>query len=366
MKVCFIIDSLQAGGKERQLVELLKGISIEKDIKAVLILLSENFHFKEIFNLSVEIKFLSCKSKKKITIFYELFNICKKLKPNIIHSWGAMASLYVLPTAKLLGIKWVNGSIRYAVPVKPFSKLWIVSKFILRFANVNVTNSSAGLKSHHLKPSEKNYCIYNGFDFSRLKNISCSDEIKKIFSIKTKFVVGMVANFLDSKDYQTYLNAAGSVLEKRKDVTFLCVGSGPKLEKMRQTINSKFVDFIKFLGHRPDVESIINTFNIGILCSNTKGHAEGISNSIMEYMALGKPVIATDSGGNKEIVVDNETGYIINPFAVDELTEKIHLLLNDTKKRREMGEAGRERIINEFDSQKMANRYLDLYKKILK
>jgi glycosyltransferase involved in cell wall biosynthesis len=146
----------------------------------------------------------------------------------------------------------------------------------------------------------------------------------------------------------------------------MCVGDGPNLEKIKNSFPPEYKNLIKFPGRQENVESIINMFDIGVLTCNTIGHAEGISNSIMEYMASGKPVIATDSGGNKEIVVDRETGYIINPFAVDELTETIHLLLNDTKKKREMGEAGKRKIINEFDSQKMANCYLGLYKKLLK
>ena len=80
---------------------------------------------------------------------------------------------------------------------------------------------------------------------------------------------------------------------------------------------------IIFLGKRSNVESIINIFDVGILLTNSKVHGEGISNSIMEYMALGKPVIATRGGGTNEVVIEGENGYLIDPFNEDQLIEKI-------------------------------------------
>ena len=85
---------------------------------------------------------------------------------------------------------------------------------------------------------------------------------------------------------------------------------GENLKSFESMIPIEFKDKIIFTGKQKHVESIINIFDIGVLCSC---YGEGISNTIMEYMALGKPVIATDCGGNKEIVVHNVTGFLIEP-----------------------------------------------------
>lgn len=366
MKVLMIIESLHTGGKERQVVELLKALPLDDNVEVQLVVMAEEMHFSSVFDLDIKIHTVKRKGSGGLNVIAAVYRICKRFKPDILHTWGILAALYSLPAAKLLRLKILNGSVRFAVPFKTLSRKWIFSRVTYFFSDIVVANSFAGLKAQGLKNPQKFYVIYNGFDSLRLRSLAPRKEIKKKFSIKTKFVVGMVGSFSDAKDYQTFLSAAQNLLEKRNDVTFLCVGDGPGLEKTKNSLSHGYKDLIKFPGRQEKVEPIINIFDIGVLTCNTIGHAEGMSNSIMEYMALGKPVIATDSGGNKEIVDDRKTGYIINPFAVDELTDKINLLLNDTNKRREMGEAGRERIINEFDSQKMACRYLDLYKEILK
>jgi len=87
------------------------------------------------------------------------------------------------------------------------------------------------------------------------------------------------------------------------------------------------------------------------------------SNSIMEYMALAKPVIATNGGGTCEIVVDGVTGFLIEPHLTDTLTEKVEYLLNNKDTARSMGKAGGERVFNEFNLDRMTNNYLELYKK---
>lgn len=86
--------------------------------------------------------------------------------------------------------------------------------------------------------------------------------------------------------------------------------------------------------------------------------------SIFEALALGKHVIATNSGGNKEIVIDNKTGFIVQPFNVEEVVCRVNELLNDKEKRVRMGKAGRKRIENEFNLNKMIAKFIELYKTI--
>ena len=109
------------------------------------------------------------------------------------------------------------------------------------------------------------------------------------------------------------------------------------------------------------MESFVNAMDICVLSTFT----EGISNSILEYMALEKPVVATSGGGTNEIVVDNVTGFLIGPSNPEELAEKLDMLLNDADLRASMGQAGKQRVLNEFSIDKMSGKYIDLYKMIL-
>lgn len=120
----------------------------------------------------------------------------------------------------------------------------------------------------------------------------------------------MVGRFHRERDYRTFFKAAKLLCSERKDITFVAVGEGPDLESFRMRLKSDGQSNIRILGVSKRVEEIVKTFSVGVLVST---NGEGISNVIMEYMALEKPVIATDAAGNREIVKDGENGFLI-PF----------------------------------------------------
>ena len=361
MKILFFIESLRSGGKERRLIELLKGLSKYKDIRCELAIMSYEIHYMAIHNLDVKIHYLIRKWKKDPNILLKLYRLCKGFKPDIIHSWGFMTSVYSVLIAKLLRIQFINAMITLAPPkLKLFSKIWFRSKLTFPFSDVILSNSYAGLKSFNT-PKNKSFCIHNGFDFSRIENLEDKKTVKVKFYIKTNIVIGMVATFRDEKDYDTYIKTANTLLQRRHDVTFLAIGDGITLEKCKRIVKPEFKNKIKFLGKQNDVESLINVFDIGVLSTYT----EGISNAVMEYMALGKPVIATNGGGTNEIVLDRETGFLVKPESVEELTSKIEYLLENEKVAIIMGSKGRKRIKQEFSLEKMTKSFVDLYKRLL-
>ena len=363
MKILFLIEALRKGGKERQLIELIKSISdINKEIIMEVVLMDRDIEYKDFLNTDIKIHYLVRKHKLDVSIFNKLYKVCKYFKPNIIHSWASLFTLYAIPYAKLNNTKLIDGSIRYGVPIKFLSKTSIISKINFLFVDKIVTNSYAGLKAHQLLENNKQLCIYNGFNFTRLDNLTAQNAIRKQYNINTDYIIGMVARFSNSKDYNLYVKVAMKILNKRSDITFLCVGKGENKAKIESMVPENMRGKILFIGNINNVEEVINIFDISILVSNTNGHAEGISNSIMESMALTKPIIATFAGGNKELIIDNETGFLINPFDSINFEEKIIFLLNNEEIRLKMGKLGRERISNKFSSKIMVDKYIDLYK----
>ena len=174
----------------------------------------------------------------------------------------------------------------------------------------------------------------------------------------------MVASFSYRKDYPTFVYAAQSILSKKNDVTFICIGDGDLLEYCKLLVKPEYKKKIKFLGKQKDVESIINIFDVGVLATNSEVHGEGISNVIMEYMALGKPVVVTDCGGNRELVEDGKTGFIVKPKDPLEMAEKINFLLENRKLAAEFGLRGKERLKKYFNLETMGNNFLKLYKSL--
>ena len=366
MKILFLTEGLWSGGRERRLVELLEGLSKYNSIRCELVTMTKEIHYTEIYNLDINIHFIIRRTKIDPCLYFKLFKVCRNFKPNIIHSWGTMWPPYALPIAKLLGIKFINGFISDAPDkIKPFCQSWILSKITFPFSDVILSNSYAGLKIYKA-PSKKSLCIYNGFDNDRAKNLEREENTRFKFRIKTEKVVGMVAYFSERKDFSSFILAAQYILNKRDDVTFITVGDGPTFEKIKKMVKSQYHDKIKFLGSKKNIESIINIFNVGVLVSNQDIHGEGISNSILEYMALGKPVIATDGGGTVELVQDKVSGFLIKTKSILEMSSKIEYLLDNEKISKEMGNKGREIVNNKFNLTLMINNYIKLYNRVCK
>jgi len=361
MKIIFFIDSFPAGGKERRLLELMKGLKDKPGVEFELVIMSNDVHYKEIFDLGIKVHFVIRKTKKDFSVFSQFYKICKNGKADIAHCWDSMSAVYLVPVTKLLGIKLVNGMVVDTPIVQNYkNKNWLRAKLTFPFSHLILGNSKAGLQGYGAKPA-KSICIYNGFNFSRTENLTDKDIILKELKITTSYIIGMVASFSKFKDYPTYYKAAELILSNRKDVTFLAIGDFTDSEASRQLIPEVLLPNFRLLGRRSGIESYVNCFDIGVLATFT----EGISNSILEYMALARPVIATDGGGTKEIVEDNETGFLVAQSNVSEMADKMNILLADSVLRNKMGLAGQEKVRKQFQLSNMVNECLIKYQQLV-
>lgn len=364
MRILFFIDRLIAGGKERRLTELMKELKINSEIIFELAVMAEEVHYQEIFSLGIKIHYIIRKSKNDLSVFTRFYKVCNNFNPDIVHCWDGMTTIYALPTCKLLKVKIVNGLIVDSPAKKAiFNKYWLRNRLTFRFSDIIVGNSLAGIKAYGA-PKDKSFCIYNGIDLSRFSKIKDTNEIcKEVLPEHNSdyFIVGMVAAFEDRKDYRTLVNSALSLVNKRSNIRFVLVGEGKNFENIKAMVDPSLRNQIIFLGKRSDVDSIIKIFDVGVLLTNSEVHGEGISNSIIEYMALSKPVIATRGGGTNEVVYDNQNGFLIDPGNADQLTEKICLLMNDTRLGIYLGQKGREIIEAKFDIKIMTPKFIKLY-----
>lgn len=359
MKILFFIESLRAGGKERRILELLKGLKRHDDIQLEIVLTRKEIHYEEFFDLNIPLHIIERKFlKKDPRLFFKFYHLASKIKPDIIHVWGNMVAVYALPAVWNLGIPLLNNQITDATPnQKPLGKS-LTFKTSARI----IANTEAGLVAYKA-PREKSGVIYNGFNFNRLDSLRPKDDVRKDFDIKTRYVVGMVATLSPYKDYTTYIRAAQRILEKRNDVSFLCIGEGDATS-LRNGVHEKNKDHILFLGKQSRVESIMNICDIGVLVTDVRNHAEGISNALLEFMALGKPVIATNFGGSVELVQNEKTGYLIDAFSDQQLAEAIDRLLSDENLRRKMGADSRTRIENTFSIDQMVSAFYQEYQNL--
>ena len=277
-----------------------------------------------------------------------------------------MASVYLSVSNLFKGIPLVNGVLADA-----YANLDLTDKHYLRvkltapFSSVFVSNSKAGIQAYKT-PAGKSVCIYNGIDFGRFENLRPVSEIENEIlggPKNERIVMGMVAGFDNRKDFATLIRAAIKICQVRKDLIFLLIGDGPLLADLKKSIPEDLAGKqIIFTGKRTDIESILQVIDIGMLIT----YYEGISNAIIEYMAMGKPVIATVGGGTVELVKDGVNGYLVEPGDEFQIINKLEVLLDNKLRRQEMGDNAFRWVRKQFDIQEKTNEYTDLYKNLLR
>jgi len=175
-------------------------------------------------------------------------------------------------------------------------------------------------------------------------------------------LVGMTANLRDVKDPHTFVSAAMEVCGKRPDVQFVLAGEGPLREALeRQIASAGLGQHIRLLGAVTDVARLIEDFEVAVLTSRS----EGFSNAVLEYMAASCPIVATDVGGNGELIEDEREGLLVpvgDPAAV---AAAILRLLDDPALRDRLAAAARQKVAASFAWPQVARRYEDFYTNLL-
>jgi glycosyltransferase involved in cell wall biosynthesis len=365
MKILMVVDSIVKGGKERRMLELVKALSKQgQDYEIYLVSLTNVVEYDYVYDLPIKLEIIERKSKKDLSVIFKLRKIIKSFQPDIIHSWGTMASVYLsmvnLFTSKS---RFINGTIADAYQdLNWFDTHYLRTKLTTPFSKVMLGNSQAGIKAYKV-PLHKTVCIYNGIDLNRFRNLTPPEQIECQLLGRKKgdsYIAAMVGAFEDRKDYDTLIKAAIKLCAKNNKVIFLLIGEGSLMDSIKQQVPAELKDRIHFLGSRSDIEAILQIVDVGLLITP----CEGISNSIMEYMASGKPVIASREGGTKELVIDGETGFLVDQKRSDQIIEKMELLMNDPRLAATMGQKGQQRIRENFDLAKMTDSFKMLYKRL--
>jgi len=356
MKILCYTDSLRLGGKERQLVELLKGLK-QRDIEVMLISMDQGeFYEPDVKALNVPLRYLFRRVRWDPMVIRGFYRLVKEFQPDVIHTNSMMSSAYALPVAKLLRLPLINGSIRNAF--RNPSLRWKAERALLAMSDFRIANSMAGLESRGFSlDSGRDFVIRNGFDLSRADGLQVSDGSS---SANGSHQIGMIAEFRPDKDFKTFLLAARHLLSRRDDVTFVTVGDGETLDEMKSLV-ADVGGRVQFLGRRKDIEKITRSFSVGVLATFT----EGISNSIMEYMVMSKPVVVTDCNGSREIVRHGENGFLVPIGDHVALADRIAYLLDHPDEARRMGQAGRQDIERHFSLGAMVDKTVDVFERAL-
>ena len=197
-----------------------------------------------------------------------------------------------------------------------------------------------------------------GIDLKKINNISFSNEgIKKELNIKEKdIIISYIAEFIPIKNHIFLLKAWEKIAKEFNNIYLLFIGEGRYLNNLKKQVEQNSLPRVYFLGYRNNVPQIIAKSDIVTLVSKH----EGLPRSIMEAMALAKPIVASNIRGNCDLIEDGENGFLIELGNVDSLVFALKKLINNAKLRANMGKVSLKKI-KEYDIEKVLIEMASIY-----
>lgn len=227
----------------------------------------------------------------------------------------------------------------------------------LVIANSDIVRDTA-IETEGLDPSHI-ITIHNGTDPSPVPPRT-SDAVREALGLGADApVASCVANLIEYKGHRDLLAAWASVRAAHPTAELLLVGDGP--ERAAIDAAARTVGGVRVLGSRGDVPAILGLSTLVVQAS----HQEGLPNAVLEAMAAGVPVVATDVGGTRELVVDGETGTLVAARDPRRLASALIDLLGDAPRRAHMGRAAQVRARTHFSTDAMVTKYEDVYDRLL-
>lgn len=215
-------------------------------------------------------------------------------------------------------------------------------------------------------PADLISVIHNGIDTDAWSRSQVSGTLREELELSfTLPVIGYVGRIMPEKDLDTWLRAAALVAQRFPCTQFVLVGEGKNgdtLEQLKRlAVDLGIGDRVYFPGYRSDLLPVYASFDAFLLSSRR----EGLPNSILEAMAMAVPVVTTDVAGAKELVVENQTGFVLPQGDVEGIARALITLIENAPLRTRMGAAGRSRVEKEFSFASRLQRIESLYERIL-
>jgi sugar transferase (PEP-CTERM/EpsH1 system associated) len=373
--VAHIIYALGTGGLENGLINIINRTPPDRYRHVIICLTNADDFANRITLPGVQVIQLHKPAGQNFRVFWDLWKTLRTLRPDVVHTRNLASLEMQLVTLLMPGIKRVHGEhgrdihdldgtnkkynlLRKAM--QPFVHRYIaVSRDLLQW-----------LKHTVAIPEKKLRQIYNGVDagkFSpRQNDAQLGDLAPPGLLPENAVVVGTVGRLAEVKNQQLLIEAVGYLFTKRPilrgTLRLVLVGDGPlKLQLVDRVKQLGLSDVVWFSGDRNDVPVLMQLMDIFILPSL----AEGISNTLLEAMASGLPVIATSVGGNVELIEEGVNGRLVPVNNVVAMADALAELVDDPTLRQSMGEKGLALVRTTFNWEKTVADYLAVYDTLL-
>lgn len=323
-KILFLMPDFNGGGAEGVFVQLANYFSLKHQVHFMVL----NSYGPNLCKLNTSIKIIELKKNSSIRSIFKINNYIKN--NNIDVAIGTLAMAYAVSVANIFGSKNCKYIARVGSIVSSnLSNLGLFKKSILifyqktlNFSDIIITQSKSMDEDLKNYINKKTKVIYNPIS---LKNILSLSEEKSSIKLDSKFLnIVSVGRLAHEKDYKTAILSIAKLKNKIKNIKYFILGEGElKEELIKYSISLGLNEDVVFTGHLKNPFPIIKNANLLLLTSLY----EGFSNVILESLALKTPVVATDSpGGNREIILNSENGFLAKTGNSDDIVQKIMLV----------------------------------------
>ena len=398
-RVLHLVTSFEAGGTERQFVELLKRLDRDRFDLRLAALRVEGPFYQEIadaFPAVPEFRLTSFYNRNALRQLTRLRALIRRERIDIIHTHGFYDSLFGAVAGRLSGIRVIASQRHLRLSERRAHDYG--TRAIHRLAHRIIVNSVAirdavirggSARADKIVVIHNGLCESDGRQSRDLPGIDSTDAASPRARVSTggvtdsrEFrrrlarealgaelrmppeakVVGMVARLVAVKGHSYFLGAAEQVARQDGSVHFVLIGDGPLRDELEgQAARLGIGDRVHFLGDRKDARQLVSAFDVSVLTSLS----EGLPNTVMEAMSAGVPVIATAVGGTNELIQAGETGYLIPPADAGALAERLRFALCHEAASRAVAERGREFITSRFSMRRMVESVERLYDEMM-
>lgn len=369
IKVSLLIPTLDQSGAEKQLT--LLACSLPRDeFDVQVIALTRGGPYETVLKENqIPVTILNKRFKFDPFAYRELKKTLQQQQPDILHTWLFAANSYGRMVVKRLNPSQKRPKVIVSERcVDSWKSNWqhSVDRKLLPQTSLLVGNSQAVVDYYREKgvPESILRVVCNGIPTadSTVSEKIRSQLFQELDLPANTQLVAFVGRLARQKRIGDLLWAVQLLRQMNENIVLLVIGDGPEREKLEQLAQQyTMASHVRFLGHRTDVKQLFPLFNVFMLASDF----EGQSNSIMEAMTYGIPVVASDIPPNRELVVHGKTGFLSAVGDCTGFAQYAERILADTQLAAEMKAASQKKMQEEFNVDKMVNEYATLYREVI-
>lgn len=366
MKILLLTTHLNIGGIGTYTVSLARALKAKGD--DVVVASSGGMLVPELVSggvshIKIDISTKSEISPKVLKSIIEVYKITKRLKIDVIHAQTRVTQIAGFFVSKLCGIGFVTTCHGF------FNKN--IGRALMPAWGDRVIAISEAVERHLIKdfqvPKDRIALIYNGIEIKKyLRDFSEQEkaDLKDTFGIrKDHAVIGTIARFTPDKGHDILLQALYEILKEKPNVQLVFVGDGKQRYKIIDlTQRLGLTDNVIFIKSQLNTVNILSVMDVFMFTPRRK---EGLGIALLEALASGKPVVATNVGGIASIVRDGVNGFLVEPSRHQLLVEPVLRLLKDKALYQKMAHSGRETVIERFSIDGMSDKARGVYKEVM-